>query len=116
MFPLLHVVMFTLCLVSIADVSTATCFYVYIVFSKLSRCFHYYMLLCLHWSSKHSRCFHCYMFYVYIGLVSIADVSTTTCCYVYIGLVSIADVSTASCCYVYIVSSKHSRCFHCYIL
>ena len=80
MFPLLYAVMFTLCIVSKADISTATC---------------------------------CY---VYIGLVSIADVSTTTCCYVYIGLVSIADVSTATCCYVYIVSSKHIRCFHCYIL
>ena len=48
MFPLLHVVMFTLCLVSIADVSTATCCYVYVVSSKHSRCFHCYMLLCLH--------------------------------------------------------------------
>ena len=62
MFPLLHVVMFTLCLVGIADVSTATV------------------------------------------------VMFTLC------LVSITYISTTTCCYVYVVSSKHSRCFPCYML
>ena len=62
MFPLSHVVMFTLCLVSITDVSTA-------IFIKFNLC-----------------------------------------------LVSITNVYTATCCYVYVMSSKHSRYFHCYML
>ena len=47
MFPLLHAIIFTLCLVSIAHVSTATCWYVYVVSSKLNASFHCFMLLCL---------------------------------------------------------------------
>ena len=49
-------------------------------------------------------------------LVSIADISLLHVVMFTLCLVSIADVSIASCCYVYIVSSRHSRCFTCYML